>query len=202
MPCASRLGGGSPPGGGSRRSRGAPPRCGRTWAGRSAAAPVTQLVEPVGGQRAELAHRLAHGGQAGAHVAGGHDVVPADDGDVVGHGARRRPAAGHDRQGELVVGADERVGVEARRRGSGRRRPCRRSRGTRTRTGSAAARPRARVGGDEAVVAVADVGGGVGVTDEEQPACGRGSSRCAVSCRALSMFSARSPRCPARCRRR
>src|SRR5512144_1706280 len=59
----------------------------------------------------ELAHRLPDRGQTG--VAGGHDVVPAGDAhlagdvDVVGAELAQHP------EGELVVGADERVG-EAR----------------------------------------------------------------------------------------
>src|SRR4051794_409582 len=71
-----------------------------------------ELVEAVGRQHAELVHRLADGGQAGAHVACGHDVVPADDRDVVRDGDAAVGKALHDGEGELVVAAHEGVGGE------------------------------------------------------------------------------------------
>ena len=125
-------------------------------------------MQAVGGERTELVDRLAHRRQAWADVPRGHDVVPADDGDITRHvdSAVLQPV--HDRQCELVVGADEGVGgepgedpvgeggavglLERDARGLGRR------------------QARGLVGSDEAVVPVADVGSDVGVADEEQPA--------------------------------
>ena len=121
------------------------------------------------GHRAELAHGLADGGEAGADVAGGHHVVPADDGDVVGDGLAALLQPRHDREGELVVGAHERVGVEVageealREPGAVGLAELDAHRLGRGGTGPAL------VGLREAEVAVADVRAGVGVADEEQP---------------------------------
>src|SRR3954467_9412770 len=71
-----------------------------------------QLVQPVCGHGAELAHRLTDGGEPGADVTGGHHVVPADDGDVPGDVPAALLQPGHDRQRELVVGTHQRVGPD------------------------------------------------------------------------------------------
>ena len=80
------------------------------------------LVEHLGGECPERAHRLADGGEGGAGVARGHDVVPAGDRDVAARPAGRCSAATMRAERDLVVGADEGVGAVADREQGRRRR--------------------------------------------------------------------------------
>ena len=79
-----------------------------------------QLVEKAGGGGAEVAHRLADGGEPG--VARGHHVVPAGDHDGAGDVDAGGAEPAEQPEGELVVGADEGVGQVVGREGGGRRR--------------------------------------------------------------------------------
>ena len=124
--------------------------------------------EPGHGHPAELAGRLAHGGQARHDVAGGDHVVPADDGQVVRDEHAVLPQPTHHRERELVVGADQAVDLDAAAQdllghldpGSlDQRHPQRRP---------AQRQPGRRVRVPEAGVPVGDVRRGLRVTDEHQ----------------------------------
>ena len=128
---------------------------------------VDTLVQPLCGEHSQLVDRLAHRRHAGAHVPRGHDVVPAHDGDVARHVSAGVLQPGHDREGELVVGADESVGLEFSRQDAvGDRHTFALAEGHPDRLGRNETAGGVR--GDEAGIPLADVGGRVGVTDVEQ----------------------------------
>ena len=127
------------------------------------------FVEAVGGEHPELVHRLAHGGQAGAHVARRPSRRPSRRRRCRRGRRRRRRAAGpctarassslaQTRASAVKLAGEQPVGdggaVALAELGRAPARP--------------ASGPRAAVGGDEAGVALEEVGGGVGVTDEAQ----------------------------------
>src|SRR3954451_22681861 len=129
-----------------------------------------QLVQPVRGHRAEVPHRLTDRGQARADVAGRHHVVPADDGDVAGNVRAALLQPRHDRQGELVVGAHQGVGVDLSGEDAlGEPGAVRLPEGDPQRIGRRLAEA-AVVGLREPQVAVADIRAGAGGADEQQPA--------------------------------
>ncbi len=78
-----------------------------------------QLVQEAGGGGAELPEGLAHGGEGGAGVAGGHDVVPAGDGDVLGDPQPELLGGQDHAERDLVVGAHHHVGFGSQQRETG-----------------------------------------------------------------------------------
>ena len=93
-----------------------------------------------------------------------------------GHVAAGVLQAAHDRQGELVVGADEGVGLDLAGEdavGDGLALPLAEG----DADGRGRLEPPGPVGGDEAGVALVDVGGRLGVTDEDEPGAAVGEAR-------------------------
>ena len=124
--------------------------------------------EPGHGHPAELAGRLAHGRQARHHVAGGHDVVPADDGQVVRDEDAVLPEPPHHRERELVVGADQAVDLDpAAQDLLGHLHPGALDQGD-PQWRSAQRQPGRRVRVAEAGVPLGDVRGRLRVADEDQ----------------------------------